>query len=157
MFSVIGQGGNAEDAIRSFAAGMLSSLGDMFVKIGLGIVMASKAMIAVQAFLASMFTPFGVAAGLAGGLAMMAIGGLLKGAGSALSRPRNTVAGGMQTGQGQSVAQRSSGSNYSYGGSSFPSQTLRLAIDLTGAITATQTGYQINKSLETTLRVTGRQ
>jgi len=157
MFVAIGEGGNGADAIKVFGASILSALGDMFVKIGMGVVVASKAMATVQKFLYNMFSPFGVAAGLAGGLAMMAIGGLLKGAGSALSRPRNTVAGGMQTGQGQSVAQRSSGSNYSYGGSSFPSQTLRLAIDLTGAITATQTGYQINKSLETTLRVTGRQ
>lgn len=154
MFTVLGQGGNAEDAIRSFASGMLSALGDMFVKIGLGIVMASKAMIAVQAFLTSMFTPAGVAAGLLGGLAMMAIGGLLKGVGSALSKPRDVAT--PSGNQGQSIAQKSSGSNYSYGGSSYSTQTLRLAIDLTGAITATQTGYQINKSLETTLRVTGR-
>lgn len=157
MFVAIGEGGNGADAIKVFGASILSALGDMFVKIGMGVVVASKAMATVQKFLYNMFTPFGVAAGLAGGLAMMAIGGLLKGAGSALSRPRSTGTGGMQTNQGQSVAQRSSGSNYSYGGSSFPSQTLRLAIDLTGAITATQTGYQINKSLETTLRVTGRQ
>ena len=154
MFSVLGQGGNAEDAIRSFASGMLSALGDMFIKIGVGIVMASKAMIAVQAFLTSMFTPAGAAAGLLGGLAMMAIGGLLKGVGSALSKPKDMGTSGGGT---QSVAQKSSGSNYSYGGSSYSTQTLRLAIDLTGAITATQTGYQINKSLETTLRVTGRQ
>lgn len=155
MFTVLGQGGGAEDAIRSFGAGMLSALGDMFVKIGLGIVMASKAMAAVQTFLTSMFTPAGVTAGLLGGLAMMAIGGLLKGVGSALSKPRNVATS--SGGSGQSVAQRSSGSNYSYGGSAYSSQSIRLAIDLTGAITATQTGYQINKSLETTLRVTGRQ
>jgi hypothetical protein len=50
-----------------------------------------------------------------------------------------------------------SGSSYQYGGASYSTQSLKLSIDLTGAITATQTGYQINKSLETTLRVTGRQ
>lgn len=154
MFTIIGQGGSAEDAIRSFGAGILGALGDMFVKIGMTVVMASKAMIAVQAFLANMFNPAGVALGLVGGLALMAIGGLLKGVASNLSKPRDmaTTSGG----SGQSVAQKSSGSNYSYGGSSYSTQTIRLAIDLTGAITATQTGYQINKSLETTLRVTGR-
>jgi len=154
MFSFIGDGGNIGEAISRFGAGILSALGDMFVKIGLGIVMASKAMIAVQTFLTSMFTPAGATAGLLGGLALMAVGGLLKGVSSALSKPKQT--GGM-SGQTQSVAQKSSGSNYSYGGSSYSAQTIRLAIDLTGAITATQTGYQINKSLETTLRVTGRQ
>lgn len=154
MFTIIGQGGSAEDAIRSFGAGILGALGDMFVKIGMTVVMASKAMIAVQAFLANMFNPAGVALGLVGGLALMAIGGLLKGVASNLSKPRDmaTTSGS----SGQSVAQKSSGSNYSYGGSSYSTQTIRLAIDLTGAITATQTGYQINKSLETTLRVTGR-
>lgn len=154
MFSVIGAGGSAEDAIRAFGAGVLNSLGDMFIKIGTTIVMASKAMIAVQKFLASMFTPAGVSAGLIGGLALMAIGGLMKGVASGLSKPKEAAGMGGQT---QSVAQKSSGSNYTYGGSSYSAQTIRLAIDLTGAITATQTGYQINKSLETTLRVTGRQ
>ncbi len=154
MFTVIGAGGSAEDAIRSFGAGILGALGDMFIKIGMTVVMASKAMVAVQTFLANMFTPGGVALGLVGGLALMAIGGLMKGVASGLSKPKQV--GGMG-GQTQSVAQKSSGSNYSYGGSSYSAQTIRLAIDLTGAITATQTGYQINKSLETTLRVTGRQ
>lgn len=154
MFTVIGAGGSAEDAIRSFGAGILGALGDMFIKIGMTVVMASKAMVAVQTFLANMFTPGGVALGLVGGLALMAIGGLMKGVASGLSKPKQ--AGGM-SGQTQSVAQKSSGSNYTYGGSSYSAQTIRLAIDLTGAITATQTGYQINKSLETTLRVTGRQ
>jgi tape measure domain-containing protein len=154
MFSFIGEGGSAGDAIKKFGAGILGALGDMFVKIGLGIVMASKAMIAVQAFLTSMFSPAGATAGLLGGLALMAVGGLLKGVSSALSKPKEAAGMGGQT---QSVAQKSSGSNYTYGGSSYSAQTIRLAIDLTGAITATQTGYQINKSLETTLRVTGRQ
>jgi tape measure domain-containing protein len=154
MFSFIGEGGSAGDAIKKFGAGILGALGDMFVKIGLGIVMASKAMIAVQSFLTSMFSPAGATAGLLGGLALMAVGGLLKGVSSALSKPKESAG---TSGQTQSVAQKSSGSNYTYGGSSYSAQTIRLAIDLTGAITATQTGYQINKSLETTLRVTGRQ
>jgi tape measure domain-containing protein len=153
MFISIGEGGNAGDAIRNFGAGILSALGDMFIKIGVGVVAASKAMIAVQAFITSMFTPFGVAAGLAGGLAMIAVGGLLKGTASAMTKAKTE---GAPTTKGASMSQRASGSNYSYGGGSFPTQTMRLLVDLTGAITATQTGYSINKSFETTLRVTGR-
>ena len=57
MFTIIGQGGTAGDAIRSFGAGILGALGDMFVKIGMTVVMASKAMVAVQAFLSNMFNP----------------------------------------------------------------------------------------------------
>lgn len=154
MFISIGEGTSAEDAIRSFGAGVLSALGDMFIKIGVGTVAASKAMIAVQAFLTSMFTPFGVAAGLAGGLAMIAVGGLLKGTASAMTKAKSGAT--PATTGGASMSQRASGSNYSYGGGSFPTQTMRLLVDLTGSITATQTGYSINKSFETTLRVTGR-
>lgn len=55
-----------------------------------------------------------------------------------------------------SVASKASGASYQYGGASYSAQTVRLAIDLTGSITATQTGYSINKSLETTLRITGQ-
>jgi len=153
MFVSIGEGGNAGDAIRSFGAGILGALGDMFIKIGVGVVAASKAMIAVQAFITSMFTPFGVAAGLAGGLAMIAVGGLLKGTASAMGKAKTP--GAPITG-GATMSQKASGSSYSYGGGSFPTQTMRLMVDLTGSITATQTGYSINKSFETTLRVTGR-
>jgi tape measure domain-containing protein len=153
MFISIGQGGSAGDAIKSFGAGILGALGDMFIKIGVGVVAASKAMLAVQAFITSMFTPFGVAAGLAGGLAMIAVGGLLKGTASAMGKAKSQ---GAPTTGGATMSQRASGSNYSYGGGSFPTQTMRLLVDLTGSITATQTGYSINKSFETTLRVTGR-
>jgi tape measure domain-containing protein len=154
MFISIGEGSSAENAIKSFGVGILNSLGDMFIQIGTGIVMASKAMIAVQAFIASMFTGPGVALGLAGGLAMIAVGGLLKGTAGAMAKTK--TAGPTSQGGGASMSQRVSGNNYSYGGGSFPTQTLRLLVDLTGAITATQTGYSINKSFETTLRVTGR-
>ena len=154
MFISIGEGGSARDAIKNFGAGILSALGDMFIKIGVGVVAASKAMLAVQAFITSMFTPFGVAAGLAGGLAMIAVGGLLKGTASAMARAKTGTPA--SQGSGATMSQRASGSNYSYGGGSFPTQTMRLLVDLTGSITATQTGYSINKSFETTLRVTGR-
>ena len=154
MFISIGEGGRAGDAIKTFGAGILGALGDMFIKIGVGVVAASKAMLAVQSFITNMFTPFGVAAGLAGGLAMIAVGGSLKGTASAMAKAKSTSPS--QAGGGATMSQKASGSNYSYGGGSFPTQTMRLLVDLTGAITATQTGYSINKSFETTLRVTGR-
>jgi tape measure domain-containing protein len=151
MFVAIGEGTNAEDAIKNFGISILGVLGDMFIKIGMGIVMASQIMTTIQAFLAGMFTPFGVAAGFVGGLALMALGGVMKGAANQLSKPSTT-----SQGSSPSVAQKASGSNYAMGGSSYSAQSVRLSIDLTGSITSTQTGYQINKSLETVLRVTGR-
>jgi tape measure domain-containing protein len=151
MFVAIGEGTNAEDAIKNFGISILGVLGDMFIKIGMGIVMASQIMTTIQAFLSGMFTPFGVAAGFVGGLALMALGGVMKGAANQLSKPSTT-----SQGSSPSVAQKASGSNYAMGGSSYSAQSVRLSIDLTGSITATQTGYQINKSLETVLRVTGR-
>ncbi len=151
MFIAIGEGSSAEDAIKNFGISILGVLGDMFIKIGMGILMASEIMATVQAFLMDMFTPFGVAAGLAGGLALMALGGIMKGTANQLSKPSTT-----SQGSSPSVAQKASGSNYAMGGSSYSAQSVRLSIDLTGSITATQTGYQINKSLETVLRVTGR-
>lgn len=151
MFISIGEGTNAGDAIKNFGLSILSALGDMFIKIGMGIAMASKIMAVIQTFIANMFSPFGVAAGLAGGLALMALGGLMKGTANQLSK-----SGGPQQTSSPSVAQKASGSNYAMGGSAYSAQSVRLSIDLTGSITSTQTGYQINKSLETVLRVTGR-
>jgi hypothetical protein len=49
------------------------------------------------------------------------------------------------------------GSTYRNGSATYGGQAIRLSIDLTGAITASPTGYNINKSLETILRVTGRE
>ena len=153
MFVSIGEGGGAVESIKGFGAAILGALGDMFIKIGMGIVMASKIMITVQKFLTGMFDPTGagIVAGLAGGLALMALGGLMKGAASQLTKPSTT-----SQGSSPSVAQKASGSNYAMGGSAYSAQSVRLSIDLTGSITSTQTGYQINKSLETVLRVTGR-
>lgn len=151
MFISIGEGTNAGDAIKNFGLSILSALGDMFIKIGMGIAMASKIMGVIQTFIANMFSPFGVAAGLAGGLALMALGGLMKGTANQLSKSSMP-----QQSSSPSVAQKASGSNYAMGGSAYSAQSVRLSIDLTGSITSTQTGYQINKSLETVLRVTGR-
>lgn len=151
MFVAIGEGGGVGEAIKGFGTTILSALGDMFIKIGMGILMASEIMLTIQAFLTDMFSGPGVAAGFIGGLALMALGGLMKGAASQLSKPFSTPQS-----SSPSIAQKASGSNYAMGGSAYSAQSVRLSIDLTGSITSTQTGYQINKSLETVLRVTGR-
>lgn len=151
-FEALGSGEGGASAIRKFAVGITNALGDMFIQIGTGIVMASKAVAAIQAFLASMFT--NPAAGVIGGLALIAVGGFLKGVASKLSKQTSAVTGGVTQ---STQSPRSSGSMYQYGGSAFNAQTVRLQIDLTGAITASPTGYNINKSFETVLRVTGRE
>jgi hypothetical protein len=101
---------------------------------------------------------------LGGGAGMVALGIAAIAAGSALKSYSGKITDSMSNNKSQvSSASRSSGasgmtsgSSYQYGGSSYATQSVKLSIDLTGAITATQTGYQINKSLETVLRVTGR-
>ncbi len=82
----------------------------------------------------------------------MALGVLMKGAASQLSKPSPTSSPSTKP----SVSSKASGSSYAYGGSSYSTQSIRMMVDLTGSITATPTGYSINKSFETTLRVTGR-
>lgn len=151
-FQSLGSGEGGVSSIRKFTSGILSALGDMFIKIGTGIVMASEAALIIQKFLASMFT--NPATGVIGGLALIAVGGLLKGVASNLAKQTRTVTGGTQSSQQQSM---SSGTRYAFGGSAFNAQTVRLQIDLTGAITASPSGYNINKSFETVLRVTGRE
>ena len=94
-----------------------------------------------------------------GGIAAVSAGTAMKQFGSAVSsstksKPIASATGGAMP--SSSVSSKASGSSYQYGGSSYATQSVRLMVDLTGSITATQTGYSINKSLETTLRVTGR-
>jgi hypothetical protein len=101
-----------------------------------------------------------VAGGISGGpaiaigLAAIAAGTAIKSFASQDAKKSTVVAPSM--GASPSVSSKASGSTYQYGGSSYSTQSMKLSIDLTGSITSTQTGYSINKSLETTLRVTGR-
>jgi hypothetical protein len=101
----------------------------------------------------------GLTAAFGGGGALVAVGLGAIVAGYALKGSASKAKTGMGTAPSTkmpSVASKASGASYQYGGASYAAQTVRLSIDLTGAITATQTGYSINKSFETTLRVTGR-
>lgn len=94
---------------------------------------------------------------------MVALGIAAIAAGSALKSYSGKITDSMSKNKAQTTSSAkstssgmTSGASYQYGGASYSTQSLKLSIDLTGAITATQTGYQINKSLETVLRVTGR-
>jgi tape measure domain-containing protein len=154
---------NIENAFKSLGAVMLNSIGDYLIKVG----SAAIALGLLQEVFSKIFkNPIGEGGkmGIGAGILAVAVGTALKTVSGKLSDSAKTIsmasrASGGNTGStaGASVANRASGSSYSYGGASYAMQSIRLAIDLTGAITATQTGYQINKSLETTLRVTGRQ
>jgi len=151
---------NIENAFKSLGAVMLGAIGDYLIKVG----SAAIALGLLQEVFSKIFkNPLGEGGkmGIGAGILAVAVGTALKAVSGKLSESAKAVSsassiGSASMGGGGSIAQKASGSSYSYGGASYSTQSIRLAIDLTGAITATQTGYQINKSLETTLRVTGR-
>ena len=93
-------------------------------------------------------------------MAAVAVGGAMKAlAGkvdASMDKNKGGVGGTSVSSSSSSMASRVSGSTYQYGGSNYSQQSVRLFVDLTGSITQTSTGYAINKSMETTLRITGR-
>ena len=150
--SVLAGGMSIQDSFAALGAMLLTAVGDYLVKAGTAIVAAGLIKEAVQ----DVLNPIGGGApSIASGLIAIATGTALKQLGSSITSSQQTRSSGgtMST---PSVASKASGSSYQYGGSSYSTQSIRLMVDLTGSITATQTGYSINKSLETTLRVTGR-
>ncbi len=150
--SVLSGGMSIQDSFAALGAMLLTSVGDYLVKAGSAAVAAGL----IKEVFKDALNPIGEGTNLiAGGLIAIASGTAMKQLGSSISTSQQvrTSGGAMAT---PSVASKASGSSYQYGGSSYATQSLRLMVDLTGSITATQTGYSINKSLETTLRVTGR-
>jgi tape measure domain-containing protein len=150
--SVLSGGMSIQDSFAALGAMLLSSVGDYLVKAGSAAVAAGL----IKEVFKDALNPIGEGTNLiAGGLIAIASGTAMKQLGSSIStnQQARTSGAAMAT---PSVASKASGSSYQYGGSSYATQSLRLMVDLTGSITATQTGYSINKSLETTLRVTGR-
>jgi tape measure domain-containing protein len=149
-------GMSLQDTFKSLGSMVLSSLGDYLIKIGTAAIAAGT----VGTILKTFFT--GGAAtvpelGIAGGMAAVAVGSAMKALSGKVSdsMSKNNMPG-KSGSTASSVSSRASGASYQYGGASYATQSIRLMVDLTGSITATQTGYSINKSLETTLRVTGR-
>jgi tape measure domain-containing protein len=154
--SVLSGGMTIQDSFLALGSLVLNATGDYLIKAGSAAIAAGL----VKALFKSALNPAGSATELIlGGISAVAAGTAMKQFGSAVSSSMNSKAipsvsaGGMPS---TSVANKASGSSYQYGGSSYATQSIRLMVDLTGSITATQTGYSINKSLETTLRVTGR-
>jgi tape measure domain-containing protein len=154
--SVLSGGMTIQDSFLALGSLVLNATGDYLIKAGSAAIAAGL----VKALFKSALNPAGSATELIlGGISAVAAGTAMKQFGSAVSSSMNSkampsvAAGGMPS---TSVASKASGSSYQYGGSSYATQSIRLMVDLTGSITATQTGYSINKSLETTLRVTGR-
>jgi tape measure domain-containing protein len=146
-----------EQAFNQLGNFFLNSIGDLLIQMGNSAIKLGISSEAIQAALASIGVPGGGFAAIAAGTLAVAAGSMLKGLASknkdGISAKQGTTTVTANAGKLSGMA---SGSSYNYGGSSYAAQTVKLSIDLTGAITATQTGYSINKSLETTLRVTGR-
>lgn len=146
-----------EQAFNQLGNFFLNSIGDLLIQMGNSAIKLGISSEAIQAALASIGVPGGGFAAIAAGTLAVAAGSMLKGLASknkdGISAKQGTTTVTASAGKLSGMA---SGSSYNYGGASYAAQTVRLSIDLTGAITATQTGYSINKSLETTLRVTGR-
>lgn len=151
-------GGTVGDAFKALGSLILESLGDYLIKIGTAAIAAGV----VGTILKSFFT--GGAAtvpelGIAGGMAAVAVGGAMKALAGKVnaSMDKNKSGAGISSSTGGgSMSSRISNSSYQYGGSSYSQQSVRLFVDLTGSITQSATGYSINKSMETTLRITGR-
>jgi hypothetical protein len=154
--SVLSGGMTIQDSFAALGALVLNATGDYLVKAGSAAIAAGL----VKALFKNALNPAGSATELIlGGIAAVSAGTAMKQFGSAVSssvksKPIPSATGG--TMPSTSVSSKASGSSYQYGGSSYATQSVRLMVDLTGSITATQSGYSINKSLETTLRVTGR-
>jgi tape measure domain-containing protein len=154
--SVLSGGMTIQDSFAALGALVLNATGDYLVKAGSAAIAAGL----VKALFKNALNPAGSATELIlGGIAAVSAGTAMKQFGSAVSssvksKPIPSATGGAMP--STSVSSKASGSSYQYGGSSYATQSVRLMVDLTGSITATQTGYSINKSLETTLRVTGR-
>lgn len=154
--SVLSGGMTIQDSFLALGSLVLNATGDYLIKAGSAAIAAGL----VKALFKSALNPAGSATELIlGGISAIAAGTAMKQFGSAVSSSMkskpipNTVGATMPS---TSISSKASGSSYQYGGSSYATQSIRLMVDLTGSITATQTGYSINKSLETTLRVTGR-
>lgn len=154
--SVLSGGMTIQDSFLALGSLVLNATGDYLQKAGAAAIAAGL----VKALFKTALNPAGSATELiTGGLIAVAAGTAMKQMGSAVSSSMQSKAipttSGMTSGASP-ISSKASGSSYQYGGSSYATQSIRLMVDLTGSITATQSGYSINKSLETTLRVTGR-
>jgi hypothetical protein len=143
------------DAFASLGAMFLDAIGGFLVQVGEAAIKAGI----VKLIIENAFKGLGGGALIGIGMAAVAIGTAMQNVGKKTSQAIQAKGASSSSASGMSSATSSaikSGSTYQSGSQTYGGQVVRLAIDLTGSITSTQTGYQINKSLETVLRVTGR-
>lgn len=143
------------DAFKSLGALILNMLGDYLIKVGgAAISFGVVNTVLKNALTAGFASP---ESAIVAGIAAVSVGTALKGLAGKVtsSMDKNKSADGKSVATG-GASSRISGSTYSYGNMSNVQQSVRLFVDLTGSITQTATGYSINKSMETTLRITGR-
>jgi len=143
------------DAFKSLGALILNMLGDYLIKVGgAAISFGVVNTVLKNALTAGFASP---ESAIVAGIAAVSVGTALKGLAGKVtsSMDKNKSADGKSIATG-GASSRISGSTYSYGNMSNVQQSVRLFVDLTGSITQTATGYSINKSMETTLRITGR-
>jgi tape measure domain-containing protein len=145
------------DAFKSLGALILNMLGDYLIKVGgAAITFGVVNTVLKNALTAGFASP---ESAIVAGIAAVSVGTALKGlAGKVTSSmdKNKSIDGKSAASSGVGASSRISGSTYSYGNMSNVQQSVRLFVDLTGSITSTSTGYAINKSMETTLRITGR-
>jgi len=145
------------DAFKSLGALILNMLGDYLIKVGgAAITFGVVNTVLKNALTAGFASP---ESAIVAGIAAVSVGTALKGlAGKVTSSmdKNKSVDGKSIASGGSGASSRISGSTYSYGNMSNVQQSVRLFVDLTGSITQSATGYSINKSMETTLRITGR-
>jgi tape measure domain-containing protein len=145
------------DAISQVGSMFLSLIGDLLIQMGTSAIKLGISAESIKAVLSAIGLPGAGFAAIAAGTLAVAAGSLLKGMATKTDSAISVKSGGASTSvKNGTVSQMASGSNYAYGGASYSNQSIRMMVDLTGSITATPTGYSINKSFETTLRVTGR-
>lgn len=155
---------NFDESMRRIGNSVLGALGDFIKGLGQQLIKFGIASSGIQAALASILTPGGAAAAIGIGTLLVGIGSAMK---NASQKSGQTVGGNARPSRvsatpvgrgsyGGSNSGMTTGSNYTYGGGTFATQVIKLSIDLSGSITASPTGYNINKQYETIARVTGR-
>ena len=145
------------DAISQVGSMFLSLIGDLLIQMGTSAIKLGISAESIKAVLSAIGLPGAGFAAIAAGTLAVAAGSLLKGMATKTDSAISVKSGGASASvKNGTVSQMASGSSYAYGGASYSNQSIRMMVDLTGSITATPTGYSINKSFETTLRVTGR-
>lgn len=153
--SIISGDMSISDAFESIGAVFLDAIGGFMVQVGQAAIQAGIIKLIIDDLLKGLS-----GAPLIGiGMAAVAIGTAMQNAGKKTSQAIQAKGSASMPSTGSLSSASSgikSGSVYQSGSQTYGGQAIRLAIDLTGSITSTQTGYQINKSLETVLRVTGR-